>query len=49
MPFVFIGSTNIIIDGLGLARYDEHVKAWKWSMYVAGKFKYLNGRIVYNA
>lgn len=49
MTLTFIGPTNIILDGMGLCRYDEHVKAWKWSMYVAGKFKYIGNRIVYNA
>lgn len=34
MSKVFIGPTNIIIDGMGLCRYDEHVKAWKWRRFV---------------
>lgn len=33
MQAIFIGSTNIILDGMGLCRYDEHVKAWKWCKF----------------
>lgn len=34
MSKVLIGPTNIILDGMGLCRYDEHVKAWKWIRFM---------------
>lgn len=34
MTLTFIGPTNIILDGMGLCRYDEHVKAWKWRKFM---------------
>lgn len=50
MLTAFIGPTNIILDGLNLSRYDEYVKAWKWSCYITGNFHYwpkYSNRIVY--
>lgn len=40
-------SIAILLDVFFNVQYNEHVKVWKWSMYVAGKFKYVNGGIVY--
>lgn len=33
MNKTFIGPTTIIIDGMGLCRYDEHIKAWRWRKF----------------
>lgn len=38
MTLVAIGPIELIRDGLGLSRYDEHVKAWRahrWSLRAA--------------
>lgn len=34
MKATFIALTNLIIDGMRLCRYDEHVKAWKWRKFM---------------
>lgn len=50
MQATFIGPTDIIIDGMGLCRYDEHIKAWKWFCFQQGHYRYepkYSNRIVY--
>ena len=35
MTFAIVGTTEQIKEAFGLNRYDEHVKGWRWHLYVA--------------